>query len=215
MRQSFQKVGHSGLTVFFAIWLSSIVQAEEVNPNFVYLHQGELTGYRSISVGDPGNWSSQLPGREGKSASGKVSVAPADFRGTGDAIEISWDPRKKMAGNIGIYGEAMDLSAYRDQASITLDMRVDTRPDKEVRLGLDCGYPCRADIPLNSILRKSPRGEWFSLPIPLNCFEGENFDLSKISGIFSMSTDGRFKVTIANIHLERLPEGEKGCAKGE
>ncbi len=186
--------------------------AQTPNPNYFYLVKGELIS-RSISLGDPSNWSTSIQGREGASAGGKISVAPIDFQAKGDAIQLTWAPRKNVQGNFGIYGNAIDLSKYKDAASLTIDMRIDVKPDKNVNIGLDCGYPCRADLPINNLIKKMPKGEWFSLPLPLNCFKSDNFDLSKISAPFSIATDGKFTVSITNIRLEKLPEGEKGCVE--
>lgn len=188
-----------------------ISHAQALNPNYFYMVKGELIG-RNISLGDPSNWSTNVQGREGKSAGGKISVAPIDFRASGDAIQITWAARKKVQGNFGLYGNPIDLSKFKDTASLTIDMRVDVKPDKNVNIGLDCGYPCRADISINALIKKMPKGEWFSLPLPLNCFKSDNFDLTKINGPFSISTEGKFTVSITNIRLEKLLEGEKGCA---
>ncbi|WP_235425608.1 putative glycoside hydrolase [Cellvibrio mixtus] len=189
------------------------VQAQNtLNPAYFYLVKGELIN-RSISLGDPSNWSLNIQGREGKSAGGKIEVAPIDFKAQGDAIQIKWSPRSKEVGNLGLYGSAIDLSKFKDAAALTIDMRVDVKPDKDVKIGLDCGYPCRADLSINSLIKKMPKGEWFSLPLPLNCFKSDNFDLSKIVGPFSISTDGKFTVSITNIRLEKLGDGEKGCVE--
>lgn len=196
----------------FGLLMTPAVQAQNLNPNYFYLVKGELIS-RNISLGDPGNWNTSLPGREGKSASGKVEVAPIDFKATGDAIQIKWSPRKKVQGNFALYGNPIDLSKFKNTASLTIDMRVDVKPDKNVNIGLDCGYPCRADLSINRMIQKMPKGEWFSLPLPLNCFKSDNFDLSKINGPFSIATDGKFTVSITNIRLEKLPEGEKGCVE--
>jgi|SRR6187431_343912 hypothetical protein len=184
--------------------------AQTLNPNHFYLVKGELIG-RSISLGDPSNWSTSIQGREGVSAGSKISVAPTDFKAKGDAIQIIWSPRKKVQGNFALYGNPIDLSKYKDAAAITIDMRIDVKPDKNVNIGLDCGYPCRADISINKMIKQMPQGEWFSLPLPLNCFKSDNFDLSKINGPFTISTEGRFTASITNIRLEKLPEGDKGC----
>ena len=187
------------------------VNAQTLNPNHFYLVKGEPIS-RSISLGDPSNWSTSIQGREGASAGGKISVAPIDFKAKGDAIQLTWAPHKNGQGNFALYGNPIDLSKYKDAAALTIDMRIEVKPDKNVNIGLDCGYPCRADISINQMIKKMPKGEWFSLPLPLNCFKGENFDLSKINGPFTISTEGKFTVSITNIRLEKLPEGEKGCA---
>lgn len=184
-----------------------------LNPNYFYLVKGELIE-RSIALGDPSNWNINIQGREGSSAGGKISVMPTDFKATGDAIQIKWSPRKKMVGTLSLYGNPIDLSKFKDAASLTIDMRVDVKPDKDVKIGLGCGYPCHADLSINKMIKTMPKGEWFSLPIPLNCFKGDDFDLSKINGPFSIATEGKFTVSITNIRLEKLPEGDKGCVAG-
>lgn len=186
--------------------------AQELNPNHFYLVKGALVGERGMQVGDPSNWSVALTNREGKSKTGKISVAPANFNGEGDAIQLTWS-RKKGQANFGIYGGPIDLSAFKDAATLTIDMKVDVRPTAGVTIGMDCGYPCQASVQVRSMLKEFKTGEWFSLPIPLNCFKGDEFDLSKINGPFTMSTEGKLTVTIANVRLERMAEGEKGCVE--
>src|SRR6187551_3735667 len=92
------------------------VYAQTLNPNYFYLVKGELIN-RSISLGDPSNWSTSIQGREGVSAGGKISVAPTDFKAKGDAIQIIWSPRKKVQGNFALYGNPIDLSKYKDAAA--------------------------------------------------------------------------------------------------
>ena len=64
-------------------------------------------------------------------------------------------------------------------------------------------------------LTKWPRKKdvWTTFPIPLNCFTKEGLDIKKVSGPVNISTEGRLGLTITNIRLQKLPEGEKGCAK--
>ncbi len=192
--------------VFFGINFS---QAQ--NPNFFYIVKGEPI-QRGISLGDPSNWSTNIQGRQGQSAGKKVSVALTSYKEDGDAIQITWN-KKAQQGNFSIYGNPIDLSKFKDAAYLTLDIRMDQKPDKTVKIGMDCGYPCRAELTLNGLIKKMPKGEWFSLPIPLNCFKSDNFDLSKINSPLTISTDGRFTLSITNVRLEKMPEGEKGCVE--
>src|SRR5690606_32256831 len=138
-------------TAFFSILLSIAIfsapaRAETQDPKISYLSQGQVVGERGLQVGDPNNWSSPIANRKGKSKSGKVTVAPGDFKGSGDAIQLSWAPRKKGQGNFGIYGAPIDLSSMKDAATLTIDLKVDIRPNKNVSIGMDCGYPCQASI---------------------------------------------------------------------
>lgn len=191
---------------------SSPLQAQELNPNYFYLVSGELIG-RTIALGDPSDWNKVVTGREGVSSSGKIKVAPTAFKGEQDAIQITWATRKKEVGSLALQGNQLDLSSLKDKAALVIDMRVDVKPDKNVSVSLDCGYPCRAELSLNRLIKTMPRGEWFSLPLPLNCFKSDNFDLSKIGSPFSIATEGKFTVSITNVRLEKLGDGETGCAE--
>ncbi len=183
-----------------------------INPNFIYLYKGQPQ-QRSISLGDPTNWGLSLQGREGKSASGKLGVSATNFKENGDALQLVWKASNKNLGSFALYGNPIDLSKFKDSVTLTIDMRIDRKPNKDVRIGMDCGYPCRADLSINGMIKSMPSGQWFSLPIPLNCFKSDNFDLSKINGPFTIATDGKLTLSITNVRLEKLPEGDKGCTQ--
>lgn len=205
------------LSLLMTLCLSASAIADStLNPSFFYLVNGQVIGERNILVGDPVNWSLTIQNREGKSASGKLKVNPTKFQANGDAIQLTWKKSPNVA-NFGIYGwgTPVDLSKYKDVASLTIDMRLDSKPDQEVEIGLDCGYPCGAKMPVKDLITQVGKGKWFSLPLPLNCFKGDNFDLSKISGPFTIVTSGKLGLSIANIRVEKLAAGEKGCVDDE
>lgn len=184
------------------------------NPNFVYLKDGKpVTGW-GLQLGDPDNWATPVDSsRNAKSATGKISIEPADRVDKGDALKVLWSPRKDVKGVIAVYGSTIDLSKFENEGALVFDMRMDMKPDKNVTIGMDCGYPCRSEMHVSKILKDLKKDEWTSLPIPLNCFTREGLDIKKVNGPFVISTDGKLGLTIANVRLEKLPEGEKGCAK--
>jgi hypothetical protein len=199
-------------------YLPSVFAAEEtkpsVNPNFVYINDGQAVTGWGIQLGDPENWATSVDAsRKAKSASGKVSIEPADRVGRGDALQISWSPRKDIKGVFSVYGGPLDLSKFENEGAIVFDMRLDIKPDKNVTFGMDCGYPCRSEMQVSKILKDLRKDEWTTMPIPLNCFTKEGLDIKKVNGPVVISTDGKLKMTIANVRLQKLPEGEKGCAK--
>jgi Galactose-binding domain-like len=185
------------------------IQAQTFNPDHFYIVKGEPIN-RGISLGDPKNWSVSVTGRQGESAGKKVSVSPTTYKEPNDAIQLTFS-KKNMQGNFAIYGSPIDISTFKDNAYITIDMRIDQKTDKSIKVGMDCGYPCRAEVSINHMIKKIPKGQWFSLPIPLNCFKGDNFDLSKIVGPFSVSTEGRLTISVTNVRLEKMPDDDKGC----
>lgn len=184
-----------------------------INPKVMYIYEGQAVSGWSFRLGDPDDWSKSVDStRIAKSASEKISIEPTDKVGKGDALKISWSSKKNHKGVIALYGSALDLSKFKDEAAIALDIRLDTKPDKDVTLGMDCGYPCRTEIHIAKSLKDLKKGEWTTLPIPLNCFIKEGFDITKVNAPFVMSTEGKLGISIADVRLLRLPEGEKGCA---
>lgn len=192
---------------------SGVVAQTDLNPKYFYFVNGSLIGGWGFSVSDPGNWGGvRVENFVGRSKNGKVETRQADYAGKGDAIQIQWS-RLKERGQFSIIGNAVNLSAGRDAAAIVFDVRIDKTPNKGVKIGMSCGYPCGAEFDIAGTLRNSPKSKWFSLPIPLNCFKSDNFDLTKINGPLLLSTEGKMKLTLANIRIERLPEGDSGCAE--
>lgn len=191
------------------------VAQTELNPKYFYYINGKVINGWILQVSDPGNWGGEtVQNFKAESKNGKVIVKPTDYAGKDDAIQITWT-RSKEKGQFSVYGNPIDLSAVKDHAAIAFDLRVDKAPNKSVKVGMDCGYPCRAEFEIASTLRKYPKKKWVSVPVPLNCFKSKNFDLSKINGPLLLSTDGKMKLSIGNIRIERLPEGDKGCAESE
>lgn len=205
--------------VLFSGLCAQLAQAADtakpaVNPNFVYMQDGQPVSGWGMQLGDPENWATPVDAsRKAKSASGKISIEPIDFKATGDALKISWSPRKAVKGVFAISGSAIDLSKFENEGAIVFDMKMDMKPDKDVTFGMDCGYPCRSEMHVSAMLKDLKKDEWTTFPIPLNCFTKEGLDIKKITSPVVISTDGRLGLTITNIRLQKLPEGEKGCAK--
>ncbi len=181
-----------------------------LNPLFFYYFGGETLGDRSFTLGDPSDWSTPLANMSGVSAGHKLEVRPTSFMASGDAIHGIWS-KKEVKGELALVGPPIDLSAVGDLAALTFNIRIDRKPTADVWLAMDCGYPCRAEANITEPLLQQPNSQWFSLPVPLDCFTSNDFDLTRIKGVFLLSTAGAMEVSIADIRLERLPEGEKGC----
>lgn len=185
-------------------------QPSQLNPNFFYFFNGEIPGGRSFTLGDDKNWNVPVRDLKGRSATGKITVQPEDYQGTGDALNAVWTG-KAGKGQLALYGDPLNISAIKDKAALVVDLQLKRKPSDRVTFSLDCEWPCRGDFEASHILRKMPTKKWVTLPIPLNCFRGETFDLSRINGFFLLSTEGRMELSLANIRIERLEEGNPGC----
>jgi hypothetical protein len=114
---------------------------------------------------------------------------------------------------VAIYGSPIDLSNFENQGALVIDVKVLVKPDKDVTIGMDCGYPCGGKLHVRPNLADLKKDQWSSLPIPLNCFTKEGMDLKKTNGPFTISTNGKLSLEITNIRLQKLAEGDKGCAQ--
>ncbi len=203
-----RRVGACALLAMFM--LSSALQAQpSVNPKYVYFNEGQPV-YRGLMVGDAINWSTAIENLTGKSSGGKVVVSPAKDSAGKAAMKVEFT-RKKIKGQVALYGETTDISSVRDVTALTIDMRILKRPTSSVSIGMDCNYPCRAEVQVRDVLKEYPLEKWIILPIPLDCFKSDNFDLSKINGPFVLATEGQFEVEIGKIRLERMPADMQTC----
>jgi hypothetical protein len=174
--------------------------------------EGVMVPGWNLVLGDSENWNLVATSRTAKSAGGKVAIEPADYQGQGDALKVEWKG-KDMDGVLAFNGTAIDLSKFEGSGALVIQLKVNQKPDKDVTLGMDCGYPCSGAVSIGRNLSSLKKNEWAMLPIPLNCFSKEKVDLAKIDAPFKLKTKGKLTITIANIHLAKLTEGDKGCAE--
>lgn len=192
---------------------SNAEEEKKLNSKINYIVDGQIVNGWTMQLGDPENWSVPVVDRNGKSASGKLTVEPADFQGKGDAIRFSWAPRKQVRASVALYGTALDLSPFENTGALVLDVKIEVKPDKNVSVSMDCGHPCRGEIEVGRNLANLKKGQWSSLPIALNCFTKAGLDIKKIYGPIVIATDGKLTMDVTNVRLQKLMEGDKGCAE--
>ncbi len=206
------KIYQQLITTSLLVLLSYASFAQDLDPQFNYFIDGLTIGNRSFQLGDNDNWSTSIDTYPKSSESGKITVQQESYKGENDAINIIWSKQEKR-GQLSLYGPNTDLSTVKDLAALAFDLKINSKFKGKAFVGLDCGYPCRAEVRVDKQMRRQNLKEWTVFPIPLNCFEGEEFDLSKVNGPFYIASEGRGDISIANIRILLLPEGEKGCAK--
>lgn len=180
------------------------------NPIFHYFIDGQLIGGRQLVVGDSANWSKPVENLSSRTALGKLKVEPDALRRQGDALKATWSKSKSLS-QLALYGPAVDLAVFEDKAALILDVKITRKPRGNVTIAMDCEWPCRGEINATRLLKDMPTDEWLALPLPLSCFKGDTFDLSKVNGVFLISSQDRLQLSIANIRLERLPDGLPAC----
>jgi len=202
------------VTVIFLLAVPQRLLAADLDPTAFFFYDGELLGSRNIQIGDPQDWNTVLEGLSGTTASEKLTVSPASYAGENDAIHASWS-KAKSKGQFAIYGPEVDLTTYEDIAALAMELEIGKLSKSPIMLGLDCNYPCRSERDVRGMLKKYPRNEWFTFVVPLNCFtlneSASGFDIAKVNGPLLISTEGSMEMSIANVRLVLLPEGDPGC----
>ncbi len=202
------------ISIIFTLFIGLSLNAQDLNPTTHYFVDGQLVGNRIIQVGDPTNWVTDLNGLSGQSESSKLTISPTSYQNENDAIHASW---KKIEGKgqLSIVGPAVDLSQLEDSVALVMELKINRLSKSEITLGMDCTWPCRSEINVRKQLKKNPRKKWFTFAVPLNCLSlnenTDDFDLTKINAPLILSTDGAMEMSIANVRLGLLPEGDPGC----
>ncbi|AWB67843.1 hypothetical protein C2869_16045 [Saccharobesus litoralis] len=211
------------LAVASLILISSNSLAFSNDPVSSYIHNGQPVGAWKLSIGNAMNYYIPMKEMEAKTERGNLEITPTKKQSDNDAINIKWRGKKvknEWGGNtlgdsfVAIGKNKIDLEPVKDLAALVLDLRVLRSPNENVTLTMQCKYSnkCKGTYHLKSILKKLPKKEWTYLPIPLNCIGQGDFDFSAITN-FSIATQGKLEIEVANIGLTGLQEGDKGCAK--
>ena len=166
-----------------------------------------------------------LENQSGETARASLVAEPSNRNGENDAIRFTWSPKgvknewgldDKSVQTITLINRMahVDISSVVDQAALTVDLRVLRAPSSQVTITLETAWDwkTRAGVALRSALRKVPKNEWISIPIPLRCFLGDNeaFDFSQLTGI-QLQTGGKMELEISDIRLTAYPAEMASC----
>ncbi len=194
------------------LFCTSPVWAEDgPNPDVVYFFDGQTPDNWQWVLSDPDNWWMAVPDSGGTSGGGKVTLANAESDAFPGAVKLNWRGSSNWGG-VSIIGREVDLSAYEHTAELAIAVKVESKIPRNLTVKMTCdGENCEATVNVASHLRQMSRGEWMLLPIPLNCFSSKGLDLSKVTSPFSMGTESRLELQIAEISLVPMAEGSAGC----
>ncbi len=146
-------------------------------------------------------------------------------------VRASWSGRSPGVFSIG--GRAADLRALaREGAALVARYRVESRPQKPVRIGMSCEAPYGTHAPANSTappvvwalcgtssgaavdmtaqIAAATPGVWQTLSIPLACLTALGADLSHVAAPFEVTTSGQFAVSFTEIGISRAA-GKTRC----
>lgn len=208
------------ISVFFLL-LPLKLFAIEVNPKTDFFIEGKGITPWELSL----QFSNvKLENNTGKTLRGSLAAKPTSKNVDDDAIRLTWKPKgiknqwgtedkNILTATLTNTAWHTDLSQFKENGVLLLDVKVIKAPKKLVELSMECGWnwKCRSSVPLKLVLRSLPKDEWVSLPIPLKCFDKGNFDLSKVTSSFMLYTGGKMTLEIGSIKVVNAPELKSGC----
>ena len=202
------------------IW-SNLVQAN--NPLTTYIVNGDVVPAWKISIGNGLNYNIPYKGEETKTTKGNLTISKQKVDDKNDALRLKWKGKKvksEWGGNalydtfMSIGNHKIDIADVENSAALAIQVKVNRSPSEAVNISMQCKYNnnCSGKLDVKQQLKKLPKGEWDFLTIPLNCFNKKgDMDFTKVTKIFSIATQGKLEIEIANLGLVGLPAGSKGC----
>ncbi|WP_341938307.1 putative glycoside hydrolase [Marinimicrobium sp. C2-29] len=211
------------VAVFLGLVLVSplALSQESLDHNILYIHQGEGVAPWELSLqfGQV-----LLEEKRGATVKNSLVAEPASRDTENDAIRLTWNKRKVLTewagqneavSTVTLTNKtgAIDLAGVKDQVALVLDIRIIDRPSDHVTLSLESNWDweTRASIPLKTVLRRLPKKEWFSLPLPLQCFKGGDLDFGKLTSMMQLHTDGNLELEISGAKLAAFPPDQVTC----
>jgi beta-glucosidase len=118
------------------------------------------------------------------------------------ALHATWNGKSKAWVEVGADAPSDIAREANGAMMLSLDMRIDAAPTREVRLGVGS-----ASVPVTGLLKTLPAGRYATLAVPLSCFATQ--DLAATPTVAKLETAGALDVSIATI---RLTETRAGAA---
>jgi beta-glucosidase len=122
-------------------------------------------------------------------------------------VNVQQDAKKITIFSLGqFYTQAsskIDYSGYLvGNAALAFDIVVGAAPLGNVKVRVDCGYPCTGELDLTSALTALPLNTRSTIKIPLQCFADKGADFTQIDTPFLVQTDKAFTATFANVRWQ-------------
>ena len=172
-------------------------------------HAGHVTAPWSLFVADSG---------------AEVHVTNVRQQSPHDAVAIELEPNGaaaswsgKQQGSLIFSGRASDLDLPASQGgTIDLRFRVDRSPEHIVKITMRCaetlcGSAAGASVDVTRAFASAPLGTWQNLRVPLSCWTAAGAHLQNVDAPFSVTTTGRFAVTIADVRI--TPRADRAALK--
>lgn len=161
----------------------------------------------ALTLGDEGQWVQPVAGSYAETSFGELQVKSLDVRVQEDARLVRW----QGAGirDSQLYwrtNEPMDLSAMSEQGALSVVLNLQQAPKGNVKLRMDCEWPCRGEMDVTKLFKRLPESQWVRLSFPLACFDKAGADLSKINAPFVLIADRPMSVVLLDVAVVKDPD---------
>jgi beta-glucosidase len=142
-----------------------------------------------------------------------VSISAADHLAQEDARRLQWHGGTSARAWLQL-DAPQDLSRESNAgASLVITLKLAAAPAGSVQVGLDCGASCAGRVALDKTLAGLPIGEWTTVGVPLGCFEKAGADLTRVQGVFELSTATALDFSVSRVALENVSTHLVDCSK--
>lgn len=204
------------VTIVLLISFGAFAKQDETDPNVHYFYNGVVVSPWELSL----NYGKSRIDEEGFASTVRKSLVlrVAEGKNGNDAVQLNWKPKgiktewgetnkNILTATLTNTGGSIDLSSVKENAAIALDIMVLSPPKELVDWTIESewNWKQRASFPLKHILKRLPKKEWVTLPIPLKCFDNDSINFSKITSIMQLSTEGKMNIVLGDIRLSAIP----------
>ncbi|WP_062064772.1 glycoside hydrolase family 3 protein [Cellvibrio sp. OA-2007] len=153
-----------------------------------------------------------LPVTTSRGELGAVIVSSEDKQVQEDTRRLQFDGSAKATVTLGSTTRT-DFSAYAEsKGALIFDVKVNSKPNADVNLGMYCGSDCGGEIAITEQLNAANPGEWISVGIALECFAKKRVKMDMVLAPFMLSTAGSLDVSIYNVRIEKNATAQ-ACAE--
>ena len=142
-----------------------------------------------------------------------IALSATDHLAQEDARRLRWQGAAPARAWLQL-DAPQDLSRESNAgASLVFMIKPDAAPAGSVQVGLRCGAGCVGRVALDKTLASLPQGKWTSVGVPLGCFEKAGADLTRVDGVFELSSATALDFSVSRVALENVSTHPVDCSK--
>ena len=175
----------------------------------IIMARGSAQAPFSLFLGDSSNWKTPAQSFLAASLGETLSSRGIDYQAQEDARQLSW--RGDGRGLLSVQTQrSADFAALGKVADLnmTLQIRLDKKPDAPVFWAMGCGDNCGAKLDITKALAQSPLGIWQKLSVPLRCFAQGGLNARVVNAPLLLETNGAMTLSMTGISVT---EGTHAC----